>query len=51
MESETKNKLQEAEQWCADKNTTAEFMIQYMQYFAEVDLDCVRDYLQNRFKP
>ena len=43
---ETKSKLFEAWQYCDDNDKSTEFMLQYMQDFAGVDLDCVINFLQ-----
>lgn len=41
MKNETRNKLIDAWQYCDDKDKSTEFMIQYMQDYAGVDLDTV----------
>lgn len=38
-------KLLEAKQFCDDNDKSTEFMLQYMQDYAGVDLDCVLDFL------
>lgn len=46
MKPETKNKLFEAWQYCDDNDKSTEFMLQYMQDVAKVDLDCVVNFLR-----
>ena len=46
MKPETRNKLFEAWQYCDDNDKSTEFMLQYMQDFAGVDLDCVINFMQ-----
>ena len=46
MKAETKRKLLEAWQYCDDEDKSTEFMLQYMQDYAGVDLDCVINFLQ-----
>jgi hypothetical protein len=46
MKSTTKALLKEAQQYCDDNDKSTEFMLQYMQDFANVDPDCVLNYLQ-----
>ena len=46
MKAETRNKLLEAWQYCDDNDKSTEFMLQYMQDFAGVDLDCVINFMQ-----
>jgi len=41
MKTETKDKLFEAWAYCHEHDKSTEFMLQYMQDFANVDLDCV----------
>lgn len=50
MKTETRNKLKEAHQYCNDNDKSIEFMLEYMQDFANVDLDCVLNYLQTNNK-
>ena len=50
MKAKTKELLKEAQQYCDDNDKSTEFMLQYMQDFAKVDLDCVLNYLQNKNK-
>lgn len=47
MEIETRNKLLQAWQYCVENNKSTEFMLEYMQDFAGVDLDCVINFIQN----
>jgi len=46
MKVETKNKLLEAWQYCDVNDKSTEFMLEYMQDVANVDLDCVINFLQ-----
>jgi hypothetical protein len=39
--------LATAKQFCDDNNKSDAFMLQYMQDFAEVELDDVLEYLEN----
>lgn len=48
MKAKTKVLLQEAQQYCDDNDKSTEFMLQYMQDFAGVDLDYVLNYLQSK---
>jgi hypothetical protein len=41
-----KEKLKEAKKYCDDNDKSTEFMLEYMQDFAGVDLDCVLEYLE-----
>ncbi len=47
MKQTTKDKLKEAKEYCDKNDKSTEFMLQYMQDFANVDLDCVLNYLEN----
>ena len=46
MKAETKAKLLEAWQYCDDNDKSTEFMLQYMQDVAGVDLDCVINFIK-----
>jgi hypothetical protein len=46
MKTETKNKLLAAWQYCDDNDKSTEFMLEYMQDVANVDLDCVINFIQ-----
>lgn len=46
MKASTKALLKEARQYCDDNDKSTEFMLQYMQDVANVDLDCVLKYLE-----
>ena len=46
MKIKTKNKLAEAWQYCEDNNKSTEFMLEYMQDIANVNLACVIDFIQ-----
>lgn len=48
MKQVTKDKLKEAKEYCDENDKSTEFMLQYMQDFANVDLDCVMNYLERR---
>lgn len=51
MKTETKNKLLEALAYCNNKDKSTEFTLEYMQDFANVDLDCVVNFLKkNNYK-
>lgn len=50
MKAKTKQLLIEAEQYCTDNDKSTEFMLQYMQDTANVDLDCVIEYLEQSSK-
>jgi len=46
MKPETKANLKTAQDFCDKNDKSTEFMLQYMQDFAKVDLDCVLSYLK-----
>ena len=46
MKKETKIKLIEAWRYCDNEDKSTEFMLEYMQDVANVDLDCVINFLQ-----
>lgn len=46
MKTKTKTVLAEAWKYCDDKDKSTEFMLQFMQDTARVDLDCVMSFLQ-----
>lgn len=46
MKKVTKNKLKEAKIYCDVNDKSTEFMLQYMQDYAGVDLDCVLNFLE-----
>jgi len=46
MKIETKNKLLAAWKYCDDNDKSTEFMLEYMQDMANVDLDCVINFIQ-----
>ena len=48
MKKETKQKLKEAQDYCDEEDKSTEFMLQYMQDYAGVDLDCVMSFLQKQ---
>lgn len=45
MKESTKEKLFEAWAYCDENDKSTEFMLQYMQDFAGVDLDCVINFI------
>ena len=47
MKLETRQRLRESKQWCDDNHKSTEFMLEYMQDFANVDLDTVLKFLEN----
>ena len=47
MKAGTKSKLLAAWQYCDENDKSTEFVLQYMQDAANVDLDCVVNFLQN----
>lgn len=46
MREETRNRLFEAWQYCDNEDKSTEFMLQYMQDVASVDLDCVINFIE-----
>ena len=50
MKPETKANLKTAQDFCDKNDKSTEFMLQYMQDFAKVDLDCVLNYLEKQSK-
>ena len=46
MKEKTKELLRIAQQYCDDEDKSTEFMLQYMQDVAGVDLDCVLKFLK-----
>ncbi len=47
MKEKTKALLDEAKQICDKEDKSTEYMIQFMQDYANVPFDCVIQYLQN----
>jgi len=45
MKAQTKEKLDRAFEYCQENDKSMEYMIQYMQDYAGVDMDCVVNYL------
>jgi hypothetical protein len=45
MTKQTKDLLTEAYNYCDENEKSTEFMLQYMQDFANVDLDTVLDFI------
>jgi hypothetical protein len=50
MKTETKIKLQEAQDYCDKNDKSTEFMLEYMQFYAKVNLDCVISFLEKHSK-
>jgi hypothetical protein len=48
MKAITKQRLIEAKQYCDENDKSTEFMLEYMQQHAGVDLDCVINFLRNQ---
>ena len=48
MKTITREMLKEAQQYCDDHDKSTEFMIAYMQDYANVDFDCVIGYLEKQ---
>ena len=46
MKDITKTKLEMAYNYCNDNNKSTAFMLQYMQDYASVDMDCVMNFLE-----
>jgi hypothetical protein len=47
MKAKTKKLLLTAWQYCNDTDKSTEFMLQYMQDFANVDLDTVIEFIES----
>ena len=45
MKKSTENKLKEAKEYCNENDKSVEFTLQYMQDYANVDLNCVIKFL------
>ena len=45
MKPQTREKLRQAKEFCDENDKSTEFMLQYMQDYAGVDLDCVVNFL------
>ena len=50
MKAEKIKLLSEAYKYCNDKEKSTEFMLEYMQDFAGVDMDDVLEFLSMKFK-
>lgn len=50
MRKETKKLLFEAYNYCKDNNKSTEYMLDYIQDMANVDLDCVLRFLKENNK-
>jgi hypothetical protein len=50
MKPFTKIKLQEAYDYCCDEGKSTEFMLQYMQDYAGVNLDCVLNFIKDKLR-
>ena len=46
MKESTRQKLMEAKNYCDNNDKSTEFMLQYMQDYAGVDIDCVLNFIQ-----
>lgn len=49
MKKETEEKLRESEQICNDEDRSTEYMIQFMQDYANVSHDCVMNYIRKNW--
>lgn len=49
MKAKTKMLLEEAQKYCDENDKSTEFMLQYMQDFAGVNLDCVISFLSKQY--
>jgi hypothetical protein len=45
MKTKTKQLLKEAWMYCDEEDKSTEFMLEYMQDYANVDLDCVINFI------
>ena len=50
MTESTKQKLKIAQEYCDENDKSTEFMLEFMQDYANVDLDCVMNFLQEQHK-
>jgi hypothetical protein len=50
MKEQTKKLLESAYQYCEERDKSTEFLIEYLQDVANVDLDCVLHFLTNKTK-
>jgi len=50
MKPYTKLLLQEAYDYCNDEDKSTEFMLEYMQSVAKVDLKCVLKFIKEKLK-
>ena len=50
MKESTKQKLKIAQEYCDENDKSTEFMLEFMQYYANVDLDCVMNFLEEQHK-
>ena len=48
MKEKTRQKLKIAQDFCDENDKSTEFMLQFMQDFANVDLDCVMNFLEEQ---
>ena len=46
----TKQKLKIAQEYCDENDKSTEFMLEFMQDYANVDLDCVMNFLEEQHK-
>lgn len=50
MRKATEEKLREAEKMCNDEDRSTEYMIQFMQDYANVSFECVMNYIRKNWK-
>ena len=50
MTESTKQKLKIAQEYCDENDKSTEFMLEFMQDYANVDLDCVMNFLYEQHK-
>ena len=50
MKKSTKQRLKIAQEYCDENDKSTEFMLEFMRDYAEVDLDCVMNFLQEQHK-
>ena len=48
MTEKTRQKLKIAQDFCDENDKSTEYMLQFMQDFANVDLDCVMNFLEEQ---
>jgi hypothetical protein len=50
MSEETRRLLKEAQDWCDDNDKSTEFMLEYMQDYANTDFDTVMSFLEEQME-